>query len=88
MRLTCLFIIEARFSKAGDDGFSKSFVNVFRRELKVTLIVTSAIVAGLAVVGAALVGLAVVGLVIAGAAVAGAAVVDAAGSGPSVKRFF
>ena len=90
--LTCPFIIAARFLKAVDDGFSKSFVNVLRTDLKDTLAVVGAAVVGAAVIGAAVVGEAVVDMpvvsevdvavAVVGAAVVGAVVV--AGTGPSV----
>lgn len=42
---TCVFVIEARFLKASEEKFNRSIVNVFRHDLNVTLLVTSAAVA-------------------------------------------
>lgn len=88
MKLTSPFIIEARFIKAGDDESSKSLVNVFRRDLKVTSFVVNA---GVVDVSAAVVdvGTAVIGKVAVGAAVVdevdvGAAVVDEVNVGSAV----
>lgn len=44
MTRTCVVISEARFLKASEEEFSKSFVNVSRRDLKVTVLLTSATV--------------------------------------------
>ena len=85
MRLTCPFIIAARFLKAADDGFSKSFVKVLLTDLKDTLAVVSATVVGAAVVDIVVVGAAVVRAAVVGAVVVGAAVVVE--TGPAVKTY-
>lgn len=81
MRRTCVFIIEARFLKASDDGFSRSLVNVFRRDLKVTLNITSATLVDVTAVTD------MEGVMVVDAAVAGVAVVDVSRTGLADKTF-
>lgn len=50
VRSTCVFINDALLMKAADDGFSRSLVNVFSRDLKVTATVVSDTVVAVAVV--------------------------------------
>lgn len=69
MRLTCSFIIAARFIKAVDDEFSKSIVKVSRTDLKVAYLYMRATVVGAGVAGAGVEGVAVVDAAVAGATV-------------------
>lgn len=76
VKLTCPFIIEAVFIKAGDDESSKSLVNVFRWDLKVTSLVVDAVVVGAVVVDVAVTGRVDVSAAVVGTVDVSAAVVD------------
>lgn len=65
VRPTCVFIIDALLMKAADDGFSRSLVNVFSRDLKVTAtVVSDTAVVVVVVVAAAVVVVVVVAVVV------------------------
>lgn len=77
VRPTCVFIIDALLMKAADDGFSRSLVNVFRRDLKVTATVVSDTAVVVVVVVVVMVVVAtVVAFVIVGAVVSDVVFVD------------
>lgn len=98
VKVTCVFIIVARFLKASEDESCRSLVNVLRRDRKDTLNVTTAdmvvVVSGAGVAGAVDVAGGKVILVVEAAVVAAVAdtVVDVGdsiveGTGPAVKTF-